>query len=110
MNVSCNFDDATIFSNNIKNSEEQTILNNFKIKLKNSCYRSNTISSYQTCIMMMTITAISAVDFKIFPSRFRKSKTYGLSLVKFINFKYFCLLFAIKIRTNFRWILAYPLS
>lgn len=43
--------------------------------------RSNSISLYQTCIMMMTITAISAVDFKIFPSRFRKSKTFGISLV-----------------------------
>lgn len=53
-------------------------------KIKPECFkgRSNSISLYQTCIMMMTITAISAVDFKIFPRRFRKSKTFGISLVK----------------------------
>lgn len=45
------------------------------------CPRSNTISCYQTCIMMMTVTAISAVDFKAFPPEFRKTKTFGLSLM-----------------------------
>lgn len=54
----------------------------FKTKPKQFEKRSNTISLYQTSIMMMTITAISAVDFKLFPSRFRKSKTFGLSLVR----------------------------
>lgn len=46
-----------------------------------NCPRSNTISCYQTCIMMMTVTAISAVDFKAFPPEFRKTKTFGLSLM-----------------------------
>ncbi len=50
--------------------------------------RSNTVSLYQTCIMFMTITAISAVDFKTFPPRFRKSKTFGISLVRnILNFR-----------------------
>lgn len=62
--------------------DELEILNYFKMKPTQTNDRSNTISSYQTCIMIMTITAISAVDFKKFPSRFRKSKTYGLSLVR----------------------------
>lgn len=48
--------------------------------------KSNTISLYQTCIMIMTITAISSVDFRMFPARFRKSKTFGISLVIIIKF------------------------
>jgi hypothetical protein len=47
--------------------------------------KSNSISCYQTCIMIMTITAISAVDFSAFPPHFRKTKQYGLSLVAFGN-------------------------
>lgn len=66
----------------ISNPEMKDYLTNyFKIKPDHLENRSNTISLYQTCIMMMTITAISAVDFKMFPARFRKSKTFGLSLV-----------------------------
>ena len=64
------------------NNDSATRLKTY-FKTKPECLgkRSNTISLYQTCIMMMTITAISAVDFKVFPSRFRKSKTFGISLV-----------------------------
>ena len=65
--------------------------------------RSNTISLYQTSIMIMTDTAISAVDFKIFPSRFRKSKTFGLSLV-IISVAFSSLIF---LCSYFRWILVF---
>lgn len=62
-------------------SFSEAVSSYFSLKPIEFANRSNTISLYQTCIMMMTITAISAVDFKCFPSRFRKSKTYGVSLV-----------------------------
>ena len=81
--VKCDFGSENTYLNIDDAAQNLTgkLLKHFKTKpdyLKN---RSNSISLYQTCIMMMTITAISAVDFKIFPSRFRKSKTFGLSLV-----------------------------
>lgn len=46
--------------------------------------KSNSISCYQTCIMIMTVTAISAVDFRAFPPNFRKTHAFGLSLVRFL--------------------------
>ena len=73
--------EKTIFIPASKSDFERKLSNVFKIKPEYLKNRSNTISLYQTCIMIMTITAISAVDFKIFPSRFRKSKTFGISLV-----------------------------
>lgn len=60
---------------------KEKLLDYFNNKPQYLDRRSNTVSLYQTCIMIMTITAISAVDFKMFPTRFRKSKTFGLSLV-----------------------------
>lgn len=65
-----------------KNSKNDFLMEHFDTKPDQMSTRSNTISMYQTCIMIMTITAISAVDFKAFPARFRKSKAFGLSLVK----------------------------
>lgn len=62
-------------------SQDEILRIYFDVKPEILEKRSNSISLYQTCIMMMTITAISAVDFKMFPARFRKSKTFGISLV-----------------------------
>lgn len=71
-------------ANLISNFEKKyNLMTFFKTKPDHLENRSNTVSLYQTCIMIMTITAISAVDFKMFPPRFRKSKTFGLSLVSF---------------------------
>jgi hypothetical protein len=67
-----------------KSDMKENLMIFFKSKPDHLENRSNTISLYQTCIMIMTITAITAVDFKMFPARFRKSKTFCLSLIKFL--------------------------
>ena len=80
--VALNFDaENANFIKDDRSSLKNQLSKYFKIKPECFKGRSNSISLYQTCIMMMTITAISAVDFKIFPRRFRKSKTFGISLV-----------------------------
>jgi glucosaminylphosphatidylinositol acyltransferase len=56
-----------------------------EVALSNDDYRSTiiqlTISSFQAMVYVLTAICILAVDFRVFPRRFAKTETYGMSIM-----------------------------